>query len=289
MAAKEAALVAAREKAFLEAEENRRKHMFLSGNYQPLGFALGEELEDDIFGVCKVIGLPAADAATPAPGRTGARGTVWVLVEDSQERVWRTAGHLKKKEKGVASPLRTSPRLVQKNVRAQRERAAEAAGGSSRKRILVESSEGDDSDVESYNTEGGKAATDVPALAKHERNRKAKLKPDKKMKKGVFNTAVGTITKQTSVPLTQRLSEFSDNGLSISAGALWCGPCKKVVPNLKQTIELHVSSAKHKTNLSKHVRQDKRAAQLANDLVAYFEANPNDSGVCCARPLIHVN
>lgn len=286
----ELAQAEAREEAFLQAEERRRKQMFLGGNYQALGFNLGDILEDEVMGDCEVIGLPTKDAAGPAPGRIGARGQVWVRIIDTRQRVWRTAGHLKKPGGGV--PNRTSPRLEQKSIRAQRERQQRPAddsgavgGGGARKRIIVNSADEEDEEAESeYDTDdekrGGDAA-DIPLLAKHERNRKAKQKPQKKKRKlpGALNAACRSSTKQTSVPLSQRLTEFPNMGLSISAGALWCAPCKKVVPNLKQTIDLHVSSTKHKTNFSKHMRRNEREKKLADGLTAYFERHHTETGV----------
>ena len=74
-----------------------------------------------------------------------------------------------------------------------------------------------------------------PELAGMERERQRKKKPPPVGDRG---SAKGGIrqTPETGVGVEQRLREFPDQGLKISAGKIFCVPCKEVLPNLKHRV-----------------------------------------------------
>lgn len=242
-------------------EIQRRKQMFLKGNYHSSSkFSLGDVVEDDVFGESVVVGLPGRNAAPPAPGRVGACGTTWVKSGDGALR-WRSNEHLRQLGQ-PNTPKRSSPRLEQAALKRQRARNRDD-----------ELSDADDrSDDDATDNE-----RDMPALSKHERNRKIMKKP--KTKSGIFKT-VAVSTKETSVPLEQRLKEFPEQGLVISVGKLWCSACKKSLPNLKTTIETHVGCKKHKDKYAKFIIRNDADSKLGDNILEYFQAHPDERGVC---------
>lgn len=124
-------------------------------------------------------------------------------------------------------------------------------------------------------------ATGMPALAPLERERAKK----RKLPEGPRgrNKAV-RITKETTVSLDRRLFEFPKQGLKISAGKLFCLPCKEELPNLKESIKRHIGTGKHRKKLEKFNHSNDAELQMHNDLANYFDANPDAHGVrmCCS-------
>lgn len=279
--------------AYFEAEEKRRLNMFLSGNFESTNpFRIGDFAEDEIFGECKVIGLPSANAPAPAPGRVGTRGTTWIWIKETGERKWRTTAHLRKINKSSTGsptrPSRHSPRLEQAALQKQREREGDKKkpqDQSCRTRVqnrleaeaermdnTVIITDDDDSSMASYDS--GK---DIPTLAGHERNRKRRRKVATAQRKGKFGSQRST--QQTQVSLQQRLNEFPDSGLTISAGCLFCAPCKKKMVNLKTSIVTHVGSQSHLKKYKKLIQQTAADNLLAENLTNYFKAHPDEQGV----------
>lgn len=115
----------------------------------------------------------------------------------------------------------------------------------------------------------------MPDLAAHERKRAAKMKlpegPRGRMK-------AERITKESKVPVAQRLREFPNQGLIDSAGKLYCAPCKEIIPNLKNSIDDHVHRNKHTTNLSRYVEKGGDDGELKEVLTTHFRSNPDESG-----------
>lgn len=78
--------------------------------------------------------------------------------------------------------------------------------------------------------------------------------------------------------LEQRLREFPGQGLKQSAGVLFCGPCKEILPNIKGSIKDHVTRKKHADNLVKYHEKfgdDEEVKQFLSD---HFKVNPDESG-----------
>ena len=86
----------------------------------------------------------------------------------------------------------------------------------------------------------------MPEMAVIERDRKKKQKPPV----GVRGRASATaLTKESKISIAARLSQFSDQGFRDSCGALFCGPCLCVIPNIKSSISAHTQRSKHEENL----------------------------------------
>lgn len=111
---------------------------------------------------------------------------------------------------------------------------------------------------------------DLPRMAHHERSRCVKQKAP--IGKRGRNESVH-ITKETNVPLTQRLQEFPNTGLTISAGKLFCLPCKIVLDNLKGKIDDHVKRQKHLSNLERWHQTGNADGILKEQLSAYFKSS----------------
>lgn len=273
-------------------EEGRRHQMFESGNVHPTcEFTWGERVLDAELGTCIVIGLPSKKAAPAAFGRTGVIGTTWVKSLLSGEREWRENSMLKKLSASSSSSSYTmrASSLEQPALREQRSQARSSSH-------VAENNAGDSSEVDEDDYD--EDATDderngQPLLASHERNRKRKMKP---AKKGLLNQSKSVKTKETKVKLQNRLNEFPNTGLKVETGVLWCAPCKRRMANLKTSIAIHVKSDAHLRELEKYKKRHASDATLRENMVAYFEANPMESGVrhrsaqcpsLCTRPLAH--
>ncbi|KAL1518657.1 hypothetical protein AB1Y20_002945 [Prymnesium parvum] len=129
------------------------------------------------------------------------------------------------------------------------------------------------------------AASALPELAEMERQRKAKRKPPEG-KRG-RQKAIRT-TKETVVPLERRLVEFPNECLKVSAGKLFCLPCKEELPNLKERIKRHTSCMKHQEKKAEFHRASKENDQLFSDLSEYFTGNSSESGAACRNQMRQV-
>ncbi|KAL3926346.1 MAG: hypothetical protein SGPRY_003337, partial [Prymnesium sp.] len=78
--------------------------------------------------------------------------------------------------------------------------------------------------------------------------------------------AIPRSTKETDVPLEQRLEEFPEECLKVSGGKLFCPPCKEEWPNLKERIKRHVRCKKHLNHWASFERAKKKNADLINDV-----------------------
>lgn len=115
----------------------------------------------------------------------------------------------------------------------------------------------------------------MPDLALHERPRAKKMKmPDgpRGRSKAVH------VSKQTSIPISQRLTEFPKNGLTESCGKLYCRPCRTVLDNIKSSIADHVGRKKHIDALRNMESRDKEDASLKQELSEYFYVNTDERG-----------
>lgn len=114
------------------------------------------------------------------------------------------------------------------------------------------------------------------SLSAHERQRA----PKRKAPEGPRGRAkAARKTKESCIPIKTRLSEFPNEGFKLSAGKLFCQPCKEELVNLKEGIKRHVKSSKHKANLEKMQLADKAETSLSDDLANYFKENPDVNGV----------
>lgn len=114
-------------------------------------------------------------------------------------------------------------------------------------------------------------------LAAHERPRAQKRKAPEGPRgraKAARMTAESKLIKRDS-----RLVEFPDQGLKISAGVLFCQPCKTTLPNIRNSIASHLMTNKHKANLIKFANQQLVDCTLRSELSEYFEANPDEKTV----------
>lgn len=120
-------------------------------------------------------------------------------------------------------------------------------------------------------------AASEPELAQHERQRQVKRKAPagpRGRKKGA-----GRVTKETNIPLCERVKQFDEHGLKVSAGKLFCVPCKEELPNLKESIRRHIQSVKHRSKFKKLAERAVSNQDLHDDLAVYFEENKDQHGV----------
>lgn len=114
-------------------------------------------------------------------------------------------------------------------------------------------------------------------LADHERNRSKKRKapegPRGRSKAGRNSV------EAKHVPMLNRLKEFPNQGLKISAGALFCKPCAVTLPNIKSSIVSHVATSKHKSKVLKYEQQRESDNVTRTELAEYFMANLEESQV----------
>ena len=115
----------------------------------------------------------------------------------------------------------------------------------------------------------------LPDLAAHERERAAKMK----LPEGPRGRQVAArTTKESKVPISQRLREFVDQGLVDSAGMLYCVPCKETLPNIKNSINDHVTRNKHITHLKQYLEKGGDDGEVKELLSDHFDSHPDQSG-----------
>lgn len=119
-------------------------------------------------------------------------------------------------------------------------------------------------------------AAPLPHLAAIERVRatKQKLEPGPRGRQ-----KAARITKETKVPLQQRLKEFPNEFLKISNGELFCTACKDKMPNLKEQMKRHFETSKHIENKAIFVKSGLSNADMRSDIYEYFEHNKDQHGV----------
>lgn len=126
------------------------------------------------------------------------------------------------------------------------------------------------------------AAEDLPELAAHERGRATQAKTSSAS--SVTSTKWGALglhkTGQTKVSLEQRLEEFPQQALTISATTrgkiLFCKCCAKELQNIKETIKTHITSERHKSRLQTWLKKNKGDNQILQFLHEYFKAHPDE-------------
>lgn len=122
------------------------------------------------------------------------------------------------------------------------------------------------------------APAEAPAqdleLARHERARSKK----RKLPVGPRGRAKATrmALEPKSVAKDTRLKDFPEQGLKISAGALFCQPCAITLPNIKSSIISHLSTKKHACKLQTFQKQQEADNNLRTELCEYFAANPDE-------------
>jgi hypothetical protein len=90
------------------------------------------------------------------------------------------------------------------------------------------------------------------------------------------------VTKETKVSLAKRVEQFPDQGLKVSAGKIFCQPCKEELPNLKESIKRHIGSTKHQSKLDSFVKRSTSDNKLYRDLAVHFEEHDDEQGVSCS-------
>lgn len=111
------------------------------------------------------------------------------------------------------------------------------------------------------------AASAVPTLAAihRERSKKRQLPEEPR-----GPSKLGRFTKETKVTVIKRLSEFDDQGLTMSAGKLFCQACHEVQPNLKESIKRHLLTAKHIKNLENFKAKQEANQKVQDTLMQHF-------------------
>lgn len=121
------------------------------------------------------------------------------------------------------------------------------------------------------------AGASHPALAGMERERAKKRKAPEGPR---GRTKAVRSTKETSVSVKQRLTEFPGEGLKEAAGKLFCEPCREELTNLKESLKRHIKSSKHITALSIFEKRISSNKKLHTDLADVFKEAPHEHGVC---------
>lgn len=116
--------------------------------------------------------------------------------------------------------------------------------------------------------------TDEVPLATHERPRATK----RKLPEGPRGRAksVRTTLESKNVKADARLVQFPDQGLKLSAGVLFCQPCKTTLPNIRNSISMHLATNKHKSNLLKHINRGAADMLARAELTEYFDSHPDE-------------
>ena len=122
----------------------------------------------------------------------------------------------------------------------------------------------------------GSSSSSHPPMADMERVRALKRKAPEGPR---GRNAAPRITKQTAIPITQRLAEFPNEGFKESAGKIFCRPCKEEVQNLKEGLKRHIKSSKHKKRSAAWRRANIAGLQLNDDLANFFKEHPDLQGV----------
>ena len=115
----------------------------------------------------------------------------------------------------------------------------------------------------------------APNLAAIEHERAAKMKGPVGPRGRSNHPAM---TKESKVPISQRIAEFPEQGLVSSAGVLFCTPCKEQLPNIKSSISDHIGRKKHRDNFAKYVKKHADDDELKELLSEHFYDNPDQTG-----------
>lgn len=75
----------------------------------------------------------------------------------------------------------------------------------------------------------------------------------------------------SSVTPSQRVNEFTNEKLTVSAGQLFCLACREELSLKKSIITNHISSSKHKVGKDKIASKEKRKKDIADALKSYDE------------------
>lgn len=144
---------------------------------------------------------------------------------------------------------------------------------------IVETLDGDELPPEPAGTSSAGASTsasDMPALAAIHRERAVKRKAPEGPR---GRSKCGRTTKEMKVMAVKRLSEFCDQGLTISAGKLYCQACHEIQPNLKESIKRHLLTSKHIKNLEIFFEKEEASQKVKETLSQHFLENIDEKGV----------
>ena len=203
--------------------------------------------------VGKVIGLPTRDDVEARDD--GRVGKAWIYFTDAT-REWVPFANL--------SMVRRSP--------IKRPRVDTPVPRSIQTKLFVTSRS---AGLSSGSTTSPGADEETADVAPHERDRKLPSLPPAGVR---GRQKSGVNMRETKVAVTCRIQQYCKDGFRDSAGKLFCGPCKCVLTNVKSSIEAHISSVKHKTNLAKFNARTSADIDLMADLATHFAANPDSCG-----------
>lgn len=128
----------------------------------------------------------------------------------------------------------------------------------------------------SSNAGASSSISPMPSMASIERERSTKRKAPEGPR---GHSKGGRLTKETKVAPFKRIAEFEDQGLTMSAGKLFCQACHEVQPNLKESIRRHLLTGKHINNLVKFKERAEANEKAQDSLAQYFNENVEEKGV----------
>ncbi|KAK3287915.1 hypothetical protein CYMTET_4593 [Cymbomonas tetramitiformis] len=94
-------------------------------------------------------------------------------------------------------------------------------------------------------------------------------------------------TKEPKIEPSKRITQFPNQCLRVSAGKLFCGCCKETLSLLKQSVKIHVLSAKHLGAKEKFLLQRQDDDHVRDVLVEYFKEH-DDEATANLDPEVHL-
>ena len=141
--------------------------------------------------------------------------------------------------------------------------------------------------VPAVGTEGPAAKEpeeDMPIMAAIERDRETKLK---NATKTGGHTSGPRKSTEPQISVDTRVREYPGQGFAKVLGKLRCRCCKKDLPVIKSSIEAHIKTGKHISNLKKQEASDKSDKAFSEELTHYYFQHVDEKGTSIS-PATHL-
>jgi hypothetical protein len=115
----------------------------------------------------------------------------------------------------------------------------------------------------------------MPIMAAIERDRQTKLK---KATKTGGHTSGPRKSTEPQISVDTRVREYPGQGFAKVLGKLRCRCCKKDLPVIKSSIEAHIKTGKHISNLKKQEASDKSDKAFSEELTDYYSQHVEEKG-----------
>ena len=121
-------------------------------------------------------------------------------------------------------------------------------------------------------------------MAAIERDRQTKLK---KATKTGGHTSGPRKSTEPQIPVDTRVREYPGQGFAKVLGKLRCRCCKKDLPVIRSSIEAHIKTGKHISNLKKQEASDKSDKAFSEELTDYYSQHVEEKGASIS-PATHL-